>query len=261
VRNAGGWLYCAVLSLPGLFPAGCSHPCGYADIRSVITRVDGNEKVTEAEAAEPLRVARDVSENNAVLDVRVESIEVVTASARRDRYGREVYVPWTWDWAGTCWSPFLKLGVDIFIIPPFYLAAHDPHAHGGEVWRRRDYWRDVVAWWNFFSTIPTGPREIAATETLIGSENMEAIVNERRKPIAGRTISLSLDGREILSGVSNADGSVAFDLGPFLKPNIAGAGHSLRVSSLAPNLEEVSLSWTLDAKIVRKYLDKQRTTP
>lgn len=240
--------YAVLAVLAGLL-AGCAHPTGYVDLHAVVTPT-GGESVRQAMPEQPLRVTRDLSAKNGVLDVRVESLEIATGAARRDIYGRKTYAVWRW------YAPLAKPFVGVLLIPPFYLAAHDPHTHGAENWTRGDYFRDVIAWYNLFSAMPNGPREMELTETPLRSETLETTLRQRRVPIAGRTIIVQLDDRELGRGVSDADGAVSFNLAPALTAELARADHTVRLVSPGADGETAELSWTLEAATVRQFLNR-----
>ena len=85
MNRARHWSLRALAALAGLaLIAGCAHPTGYVDIRSVLTPL-GEGRVTNAPLEQPLRITREVSERNAVLEVRVESLETTDgAGAARE---------------------------------------------------------------------------------------------------------------------------------------------------------------------------------
>jgi hypothetical protein len=250
VNRAGRWGVRALASLAGLaLIAGCSHPCGYVDIRSTLTPL-GEGRVENAPLEQPLRITRELSERNAVLEVRVESLETTTGPAQLERFGKPTYVPWRW------YHPLVKLPIAVTILPPFFLAFHDPTTYGGGNWTRWDYFRDVVAWFNLCSAVPTGGREVRTAEERILLKKVVA-VRERRAPIAGRGVTLSLDGRPLASGVSNSEGEVRFDLAPFLTPDLAQASHTLRIVSPSGAGEAAELSQPLDGKTVQQLLENR----
>jgi hypothetical protein len=141
------------------------------------------------------------------------------------------------------------------------LAFHDPTAHGGGNWTRWDYFRDVGAWFNLGSAVPMGAREVQMVEERILLEKVVAVIRERRAPISGRGVTLSLDGRELAGGVSDAEGAVRFDLAPFLTPDLAQSSHTLRIVSLADTGEAAELSRKLDGKTVQQFLQNRPAAP
>jgi hypothetical protein len=252
VNRARHWRLRGLASLAGLaLIAGCSHPCGYVDVRSVLTPL-GEGRITNAPLERPLRVTREVSERNAVLEVRVELLETTTGPAQLERFGKPTYVPWRW------YHPLFKLPIAVTIFPPFFLAFHDPTTYGGGTWTRWDYFHDVGAWFNLCSGVPTGGREVRMEEERILLEKVVAVTRERRAPVAGRDVTLSLDGRPLGSGVSDAEGTVRFDLAPFLTPELAQAAHTLRIVSPSGTGEPAELSRKLDGKTVQQFLENRR---
>jgi hypothetical protein len=227
--------------------AGCAHPCGYVDVRSVLTPL-GEERVANAPLEQPLRITREVSERNAILEVRVEWLETTEGPARLERFGKPAYVPWRW------YHPLIKLPIAVTIFPPFFLAFHDPATYGGGNWTRWDYFRDVGAWFNLCSALPMDERKVQRVEERILLKKVVAVIRERRAPIAGRGVTLSLDGRELAGGVSDAEGAVRFDLAPFLTPDLAQGSHTLRVVSLSDTGEAAELSRKLEGKTVQELL-------
>jgi hypothetical protein len=234
--------------------AGCSHPCGYVDVRSVLTS-RGEGSVSNAPFEQPLRIMREVSGRNAILEVRVESLETTEGPAQLDRFGKPTYVPWRW------YHPLIKLPIAVTIFPPFFLAFHDPTTYGGGNLTRWDYFRDVGAWFNLCSAVPMGGREVRMEEERIFSETVAAVIRERRAPISGRGVTLSLDGRELASGVSDAEGAVRFDLAPFLTSDLVQSSHTLRIVSLSDTGEAAELSRKLDGKTVQQLLENRPAAP
>jgi hypothetical protein len=227
--------------------AGCAHPCGYVDVRSVLTPL-GEGSVANAPLEQPLRIAREVSERSALLEVRVEWLETTEGPAQLERFGKPTYVPWHW------YHPLIKLPIAVTILPPFFLAFHDPTTYGGGNWTRWDYFRDVGAWFNLCSAVPMGGRKVRLEEERILSEEAVAVIRERRAPISGRGVTLSLDGRELAGGVSDAQGAVRFDLARFLTPEMAQSSHTLRIVSLSEAGEAAELTRKLDGKTVEQLL-------
>jgi hypothetical protein len=234
--------------------AGCSHPCGYVDVRSVLTP-RGEGRVANAPLEQPLRITREVSERNAILEMRVEWLETTEGPAQLERFGKPTCVPWRW------YHPLVKLPIAVTIFPPFFLAFHDPTMYGGGNWTRWDYFRDVGAWFNLCSALPMDERKVRGVEEQILLETVVAVVRERRAPISGRGVTLSLDGRELAGGVSDAEGAVRFDLAPFLTPDLAQGSHTLRVVSLSDTGEAAELSRKLEGNIVRQLLENRSTAP
>jgi len=234
--------------------AGCAHPAGYVDVRSVLTPL-GEARVEYAPLEQPLRITREVSERNAVLEVRVEWLEKVSGPAQLERFGKPTWVPWRW------YHPLIKLPIAVTIFPPFFLAFHDPSAYGGGNWTRWDYFHDVGAWFNLCSAMPTDSREVRTQEERIFLEMIPAVTSERRAPISGRGVALSLDGRELTRGVSDAEGAVRFDLAPYLTPDLAQATHTLRIVSPSDTGAPAELSRTLEGKTIQQFLQNRPPAP
>jgi hypothetical protein len=234
--------------------AGCSHPCGYVDIRSVLTPL-GAGRVANAPLEQPLRITREVSERNAVLEVRVEGLETTEGPAQLERFGKPACVPWRW------YHPLVKLPIAVTIFPPFFLAFHDPTTYGGGNWTRWDYFRDVGAWFNLCSAVPIDARKARGAEERILMKTVVAVVRERRAPISGRGVTLSLDGRKLAGGVSDAEGAVRFDLASFLTPELVQSNHTLRIVSLSDTGEAAELSRKLDGKTVQQFLENRPAAP
>lgn len=255
MNRAGRWNVRWLASLAGLaLLAGCSHPCGYVDIRSTLTPL-GEGRVRNAPLERPLRITRELSGRNAILEVCVESLETTYGPAQLERFGKPTYVPWRW------YHPLVKLPIAVTIFPPFFLAFHDPTTYGGGNWTRWDYFRDVMAWFNLCSAVPTGGREVRLTEQRILRKEVIAVLRERRAPISGRSVTLSLDGRQLASGVSDAEGAVRFDLALFLTPELAQANHTLRIVSPTVAGQAAELSQSLEGKTVQQLLENRPAAP
>jgi hypothetical protein len=234
--------------------AGCSHPTGYVDLRSVLTPT-GEGTASYARLARPLRITREISERSALLEVRVERLETTTGPARLERFGKPTWVPWHW------YHPLVKLPVAVTIFPPFFLAFHDPTAYSGGEWTRWDYFHDVGAWFNLCSAVPSGGRVVRTEEERILLKDVVTVISQRRAPVVGRAVTLSLDGRELARGVSDAEGAVQFDLAPFLTAEKAQADHLLRIVSLSESGEEAELSQTLEGATVRRFIENRSPAP
>jgi hypothetical protein len=255
VSRARHWSVRGLAALAGLaLIAGCSHPTGYVDVRSVLTPL-GEGSVANAPLEQPLRVTREISERNAVLEVRVETLETTEGPAQIERFGKPTCVPWHW------YHPLVKLPIAVTVLPPFFLAFHDPTTYGGGNWTGWDYSRDVFAWFNLCSAVPTGGREVRTEEERILLKKVNAVIRERRAPIPGRGMTLSLDGRELGSGVSDAEGAVRFNLAPFLTPDLAQSSHTLRIVSLAETGEAAEISRKLDGKTIQQLLENRPAAP
>jgi hypothetical protein len=215
----------------------------------------GEGSVSYAPLERPLRIARELSERNALLEVRVECLETTAGPAQLERFGKPTSVPWRW------YHPLVKLPVAATILPPFFLAFHDPTTYGGGNWTCRDYFHDVLAWFNLCSAVPTDSREIQMEEERILLTNVVAVTRERRAPISGRSVTLSLDGRELARGVSDAEGAVRFDLAPFLTADLAKTDHTLRIVSLSEAGEEAELARKLEGKTVQQLLENRSPAP
>ncbi len=255
MTRAWHWSVRGLASLAALtLMAGCAHPTGYVDVRSVLTPL-GETRVENAPLEQPLRITREVSERNALLEVRVEWLERASGTAQIERFGKPTWVPWQW------YHPLVKLPIAVTIFPPFFLAFHDPTTYGGGNWTRWDYFRDVGAWFNLCSAVPIGGREVRTQEERIFLEVVPSVIRERRAPIPGRSVTLSLDGRELARGVSDAEGAVRFDLAPFLMPDLAQTAHTLRIVSPSDAGAPAELSRTLEGKTIQQLLQNRPPAP
>jgi hypothetical protein len=255
VNRARHWSIRGLAALAGLaLAAGCAHPCGYVDVRSVLTPLDEG-RVERAPLEQPLRITREVSERSALLEVRVESLEMTVGPAHLARFGKPACVPWKW------YHPVVKLPIAVTIFPPFILAFHDPTTYGGGNWTRWDYFRDVGAWFNLCSAVPMDTRKVSGDEERILVKEVVAVTSEWRAPIAGRGVTLSLDGRELARGVSDAQGAVRFDLAPFFTTEMAQGSHTLRIVSLGATGEAEELTRNLEGRTVRQFLENHPATP
>ena len=240
VRRGGLWsaLACAAVL------AGCAHPCGYVDVRTHLQLRDG-AATRLAPVSNPMRLAAEPSSGRPVLSLRVERKEVKTGPADAARYGRRVVAPYQW------YAPIVQpLGAVTLFVPLYYSAAH-PHDHGANGWSRWDYLRDVVAWFNIFSAMPTGRRRAAADETVIERRVMEAACIERRIGLPGARVSLSIGGRQRAEAVSNADGLVEFDLSKVLTAEETRTDQQLVFGTIDPAGSKATMDWRLGAEKVR----------
>jgi hypothetical protein len=123
-----------------------------------------------------------------------------------------------------------------------------------------DYGRDVIAWFNIFSGVPTGPRRIETGERLIKSRRGEFPVAQRNVPASGRTVILILDEKELDRGVSDAQGVVRFDLAARVRPEMAGADQSFRLKLQRENGTEEVFTFSLNKETAAAWL-KARPAP
>jgi hypothetical protein len=213
-RLLTGFLGCLVI----LLLAGCRHPCGYVGVYSVIIPGQGEVRTERTSASEVMRQTVPISDDNLRLEVVVEEQWVTFGPGRRETYGYRSYVPYKW------YAPILKPVVAVTVVCPVIFSFRDPHAHDGGSWRFRDYGRDVVAWFNIASGVPTGPRRIETRERLIRTRRGEFPVAQRNEPVPDRTVILEMDGKELARAVGDDKGLVRFDLAPHLLPEVVRTG-------------------------------------
>ena len=231
-----------------LILAGCRHPCGYVGIHSVILPEPGEGRTERTAGTETMRLAAPVTPERVSLEVLVEEQWVTFGPARRETYGHRSYVPYTW------YAPLLKPVVAVTVVTPMVLSFRDQHRHGGGSWRLRDYGRDIVAWFNIFSAVPTGPRRIEAGERLLKSKRGEFPVAQRNEPAPSRTVLLVLDEKELARAVGDAEGVVRFDLAPHLRPAMAGASQVFHLKLQRENGTEEIFNFTLDKETAAALL-------
>jgi hypothetical protein len=221
------------------------------DLRAVMTPLNGPDWVAVKTPDSPLRVVEDVTPENAVLRVRAESIESHRTLFRREVYGKRVYATYRW------YAPLLKPLTAVTVIGPLFLSFRDPHAHQGYPWRRRDYLRDVAAWFNPFSAVPTGPRQFAAEDSLIRIEVVPWISREVPLPDPNRSVTLRLDDMDVETAVSDAEGFVAFDLTPLLARETGERDVKLQLVTASPSGATAVLRYVVPARTVLQLIDKR----
>lgn len=230
---------------------GCAHPCGYIDIRTVMTPTDGPEQVSVRQPSSPLRIVADVTPENGVLRLTAESVESHSKLFRRETIGKKVYVPYKW------YTPIVKPVTAITLIGPFYFSIREPHSHAGYPWRRRDYFRDVISWFNIFSAVPVGPREFEEEDVRVRTEFVYWPYQDVPIPEAGRNVTLRMEGQGPLSAVSGSNGLISFDIAPLLA-NSADEKDVNLVLSTYVNGKESSLRYTVPADTVRRLKENQK---
>lgn len=228
--------------------AGCSHPCGYVGLRTWQVPLGGEEDVRLIPCGQPLRVLEDLSETNARLEVRVEQREVRLGLVRQETYGHPAAARWKW------YAPLVKPIVSATVVLPFCFSWRDPHCHSAENWRLRDYLRDVVAWYNWASAVPTGPRELGSEERLVRVRETNAPLSDCMVGIPGRTVELYLGGARIDTQTTDAAGCVQFDVTKYLTPEFAGEDRRIRLVSPRPDGEPAEIAWVLPGRMLRGLL-------
>jgi len=226
---------------------GCAHPCGYTDVRAVLTPLPGGP-VRVASGQQHLKVVREISKGNTVLAVRLELEKLATGPAMLKLYGRRTEVPYKW------YAPLVKPLAAATIVVPFWLSARHPHRHSGGTWGRWDYLRDVAAWFNIFSAVPTGARRIAGPEVCFDAKEKAAVLREDRVPMSGRKVELFINGKHRAEKVTGNDGEAAFDLARILTAEDAKGNREITLA--APGAADVrpQLTWTLSAALIRSLL-------
>lgn len=247
MRVSAGAAVCAAV----LLLAGCRHPCGYVGIRAEVVAEPGDGRTEVTAGSETMRLTRALTAENMVLELAVESQETTMGPGRRNMYGHRSYVSYEW------YAPILKPVAAVTVIGPLYMSFHDPHSHGGRSWRMWDYCRDVVAWFNIFSGVPTGPRKIETEERMFRSKRGEFPVAERSMPAPGRAVVLTLDNRELDRRVGGDDGRVRFDLPGLIRPEMSGADQSFRLKLQRENGTEEEFTFTLRKEITAAWLKAQ----
>jgi len=227
--------------------SGCAHPCGYTDVRGVLTPLpDGPADVVSGRQC--LKVIREITQRNTVLAVRLDQERIAIGPAILELYGWRTEAPYRW------YTPLVKPVVAATIAAPFWLSARYPHRHSGGTWSRWDYLRDVAAWFNIFSAMPTGARRVTGPEVRFDAKQKTAVLSEEQVPITGRRVELFIDGKRRAEKTTDKDGEVAFDLALVLAADDAKNNREVLVS--APGAADVplQLTWTLSAALVRSVL-------
>ena len=249
-----GLTACALTAALGLLlAAGCAHPCGYVEIRTRLAPIGDEREVERLPAVRPLRILRDVSATNAVIEVQVEEREVTTGLAVQETHGRRTYVPYKW------YAPILKPLASVTVVLPFYFSASSPHSHGAGNWGMLDYFRDVLAWFNPFSALPAGSRRVESRERPLRWRVISAPLAERQVPISGRAVALHLDGEKIEEQVSDAEGMVRFDLTQRLTSEFAQDDRQLALVSSAPDGAVEDMRWTVTADVLRELVRQRES--
>jgi len=227
--------------------AGCAHPCGYTDVRAVLTPLP-DSPADVVSGRQCLKVIREISQRNTVLAVRLEQERIAIGPAILELCGRRTEVPYRW------YTPLVKPVVAATIAVPFWLSARYPHRHGGGTWNRWDYFRDVAAWFNICSAIPTGARRVTGPEVCFDAKQKTAVLSEEQVPITGHSVELFIDGKRRAEKTTDKDGEVAFDLALVLTAEDAKENREVIVA--APGAADVplQLTWTLSAALIRSVL-------
>lgn len=235
-----------------LLGAGCRHYCGYAGLHTVIVPdAEGGETSVRA-APVPLVVEQLLPQGPAVLVARADAVQVTTAMAECRLYGRETYVEYQW------YTPLIKPLMAVSIVGPFWAAAFDPHSHDGRNWNSQDYLQDVGSWYNFFSGLPTGAREMADEETLLRSEHRAVTVRVARVPTTGRKMTLFVDDKAVCEATTDSAGRARFDLTAWLSARVTSNDHAARIEMAGPDGPVLAL--TLTNAAIQQYLNQRNKT-
>lgn len=243
-----------VFAVLALSMAGCKHYCGYVGQHMIIQTAGDGETVESRPAPDPMVIEQLFPPGSAALVVRVEGLEVATAMADCSLYGRQSFVEFRW------YSPLVKPLVAISIFGPFYASAFDPHAHSGGNWGMMDYLQDIGSWYNFFSAVPTGPREVEDEETLIRSERRMTTTRVSRAPLAGRRVTLTIGEKRVASATSDEKGRARFDLDAWIRSRVDRDDHAARLEVTEP--ERSVLTVTIRNDAITQYVnERDRTLP
>jgi hypothetical protein len=246
------WSIALVFALGIAGMAGCAHPCGYIDIRTVMTPLESPEHVTQRLPDPPFRVVEEISPENGVLRVRAETIERHSKLFRRDVYGKKVYAPYAW------YTPIVKPVVAITVVGPLYFSIRAPHSHAGYPWRRRDYFRDVVAWFNILSGVPVGTREFEDRDVLVRWDVTSWTYRDVPVPAPDRRATLRMEGWDLAEVRSDADGMLSLDIVPYLAKATGEQDVYLELVTPGPGGEEAVLHYTIPAETVRRLKDEAK---
>jgi len=226
------WVFCVMA-------AGCSHPCGYVDLRTEVTPIGGGETVRLVPAVRPLRVVKDLSSDNHVLEVSVERLEVTIGPARRDIYGRATRAVYRW------YAPVVKPAVAGTLVLPLFFSFRDPHRHDDLQWSPVDVFMDAASWLNPFSAVPVGPREIAAEETYVRTDYVDAPVSEKPVPVSGHGVVLWVDDEKIAEATTGENGIARFDLTAHVDEAFAARDRRFKLKSMILEGPRSELRWTV----------------
>jgi hypothetical protein len=238
-----------LLLLCGLAAAGCRHPCGYVGKHTAIVPEADAGLAESRPAPDPLVIEQLLAPGSGTLVLRAEGLEVASAMAECRLYGREAYVEYRW------YTPLVKPLVVLTLVGPFYAAGFDPHAHDGGNWDLLDYLRDVGAWFNLFSGIPTGARLLADEETLLRSERRMTVVRVARVALADRKVALFIDDKPFAEARTDSVGRARFELDPWVRARTDSADHALRLE--LDGAAHGALSVTLRNAAVVQYLNER----
>ena len=130
----------------------------------------------------------------------------------------------------------------------------EPHDHRANGWGAFDVLWDCAAWWNPFSAVPTGARDIAPRETLIETRSLGFARTKAPAPLAGRRVELLVDGAVRGERASDAEGIVRFDVRSLLKRTDADADRKLTVRLKDAKAGQAPITRALTADEVRRML-------
>ena len=234
--------------------AGCAHKCGYVEIRTEQTPLEGELRVEHIASGQPLNIIKELSRTNPVLVVRVQEKQTTWGPVRQKAYGRRVHVPWK------PYAPLVKIFASATVVLPVYFAWHDPTSYGVDNWGMSDFLRDFISWYNWASAIPNGPREIETEEKLIRTRVIIGGLAEATIGIPGRTVSVHIGDKKVASQVTDEKGLVRFDVTTFLTREMAEEDRTIKLVTLSPlpTGEPAETSWTLSVFTMRELMAKDR---
>jgi len=238
-----------------LAAGGCAHSAGYAGIHTRQTPLSGEVFVEERPWGQKINVVSDVSSVNPILVVRVEQRRVLRGRVRQETYGRKVYVPWRY------YAPFVKILASATVVLPAYFAWYDPTPHGADNWGVTDLLWDFGAWYNWFSAIPNGPRQIESSERLIRKREIVGALSEEVVGVANQPVELYLEDDLLATGRTDEDGRVRFDVGALLTAEMAKQDRPIRLVTPQPDIAPAETERTLSSFVMQRLIEQRGSQP
>lgn len=185
---------------------GCSHPCGYAEVRVTAHPIAG-AKSRVRERGWVLMVSQHPTAQDPTVRVRLSQKVIVEERVIREFSGRQVRTPY--HWITPVVKPILPVTMALGIVMPF----RHPHDHAADLWGLGDYARDFWAWVNPLEAFPLGRRRIYADRAVFRRERAWAASRRMLAPVPNARVRVALAGTILAVAKTGERGECAIDLG------------------------------------------------